>query len=88
LSNALWAHRISRHGATKVTPFKLAYGQEDVLPVKVNLDAYILSKQNEFFVVMYHDIMMDNVDEVTDKRIKSLKEMEKGKAWLAKAYNK
>jgi hypothetical protein len=31
---------------------------------------------------------MDNVDEVTDKRIKSLKEMEKGKAWLAKAYNK
>ena len=42
LSEALWAHRISRHGATKVTPFEFVYGQEAVLPVEVNLDAYIL----------------------------------------------
>jgi len=35
LSEALWAHRISRHGATKVTPFELLYGQEAVLPVEV-----------------------------------------------------
>ena len=40
LSEALWAHRISRHGATKVTSFELVYGQEAVLPVEVNLDAY------------------------------------------------
>ena len=40
LSKALWAHRISRHGATKVTPFELVYGQEAILPVEVNLDAY------------------------------------------------
>jgi hypothetical protein len=26
LSEALWVHRTSRHGATKVTPFKLVYG--------------------------------------------------------------
>jgi hypothetical protein len=26
LSEALWVHRISRHGATKVTPFELVYG--------------------------------------------------------------
>ena len=26
LSKILWAHRISRHGATKVTPFELVYG--------------------------------------------------------------
>ena len=30
LSEALWAHRISRHGSTKVTPFELVYGQEAV----------------------------------------------------------
>ena len=34
LSEALWAHRISRHGSTKVTPFELVYGQEAVLPVR------------------------------------------------------
>jgi hypothetical protein len=37
LFEALWAHHISRHGATKVTPFELVYGQETVLPVDVNL---------------------------------------------------
>ena len=46
LSEVLWAHRISHHGATKVTPFELVYGQEAVLLVEVNLDAYRLAKQN------------------------------------------
>ena len=40
LSEVLWAHRISRHGATKITPFELVYGQETILPVEVNLDTY------------------------------------------------
>jgi hypothetical protein len=39
LSEALWAHRISRHGATKVTPFELVYGQEAILSIEVNLSA-------------------------------------------------
>ena len=34
LSEVLWAYRISRHGATKVTPFELVYGQQVVLPVE------------------------------------------------------
>jgi transposase InsO family protein len=80
LSEALWAYRISRHGATKVTPFELVYGQEVVLPVEVNLDAYRLAKQNDLSTLMYHDLMMDNIDEVTDIRLKALKEIEKDKA--------
>jgi hypothetical protein len=40
LSESLWAYCISKHDATKVTPFELVYGQEAVLPVEVNLDAY------------------------------------------------
>jgi hypothetical protein len=88
LSEALWAHRISRHGATKVTPFKLVYGQDAVLPVEVNLDAYKLAKQNDISVIVYHDLMMDNIDEVTDVRLKALKKIEKDKARVAKAYNK
>jgi hypothetical protein len=39
LSEVLWAHHVSKHSATKVTPFELVYRQEDVLPVEVNLDA-------------------------------------------------
>jgi len=84
----LWAHRISRHGATKVTPFKLVYGQEAILPVEINLDAYRLAKQNDLSVVDYYNSMMDNIDEVTDKHMKALKEIEKDKLQVARAYNK
>jgi hypothetical protein len=37
LSEALWAHRISRHGAIKMTPFELVYGQEVMLHVEINM---------------------------------------------------
>ena len=88
LSEALWAHRISRHGATKVTPFELVYGQEAVLPVELNLDAYRFAKQNDLSVVDYYDLMMDYIDEVTDKPLWALKEIQKDKLRVARAYNK
>jgi hypothetical protein len=88
LSVALWAHRIFRHGATKLTPFELVYGQEAVLPVEVNLGAYRLAKQNNLNVESYYALMMDNIDEVTDKRMEALEEIEKDKRSMARAYNK
>jgi hypothetical protein len=42
LSEALWAHRISKHRATKVSPFVLVYGQEVVLPMEISLNAISL----------------------------------------------
>jgi transposase len=39
LSEALWVHRISRHRATKVTPFELVDNQEAVLPMKIGLQS-------------------------------------------------
>jgi hypothetical protein len=56
------------------------YGQEAMLPVEVNLDAYRLARQNDLCTAMYHDLMMDNIDEVTDTRLKALMEIEKDKA--------
>jgi hypothetical protein len=44
LSEALWAHHISKHSATKVTPFELVYEQEAVLPIEVNLDALRIAR--------------------------------------------
>jgi hypothetical protein len=88
LSEALWAHRISKHSATKVTPFELVYGQEVVLPVKVNLDALRIAQQNELLVVDYHNLMINRLDEVLDERVKALGEIERDKLSIAKAYNK
>jgi transposase InsO family protein len=39
LPKVLWAQHISRHGATKVTPYEFVYGQETVLSIEVNLGA-------------------------------------------------
>ena len=62
MSKNLWAHGISRNGGTNVTPFEMVYGHEAVLSGEVNLAAYILAKQNDLYGIMYHELMMDNVD--------------------------
>jgi hypothetical protein len=54
----------------------------------VNLAACRLDKQDEFSVVDYYDLMMDNIDEITDKRLQALKEIEKDKIRVARDYNK
>jgi hypothetical protein len=55
------------------------YGQEVVLPIEVNLGAYRLAKQNDLNCDTYHASMMDNIDEVTDKRLEALEAIEKDK---------
>lgn len=37
---------------------------------------------------MYHNIMMDNIDEVTGKRIKAPKDIQRDKTRVAQGYNK
>jgi hypothetical protein len=88
LSEALWAHRISKHRATKVSPFELVYGQEAVLPVEISLNVVRFAKQNDLTVDDYYNSMMDNIDKVTDKRVTALGEIEKDNIMGAKAYNK
>jgi hypothetical protein len=88
LSEALWAYRISKHRGTKVSPFELVYGQETILPVEISLNAVRIARQNDLTINDYYNLMMDNIDEATDKRVATLGEIEKDKIMVAKAYNK
>jgi hypothetical protein len=45
----------------------------------VNLGAYRLARKNDLNVYTYHALMMDNIDEVTDKRLEALEAIEKNK---------
>ena len=47
-----------------------------------------MAKQNDLSAVDYYNLMMDNIDEVSDKRMQVLKEIEKDKLRVARAYNK
>jgi CO dehydrogenase/acetyl-CoA synthase epsilon subunit len=88
LSEALWAHRISKHSTTKVSPFELVYGQEAVLPVEISLNAVKFARQNDLTIIDNYNLMMDNIDEVIDKRVIALGAIEKDKIMVARAYNK
>ena len=46
LSEALWAHRISCHGATKTSPYHLVYGHEAVLPWEITAGSRGVEFQN------------------------------------------
>jgi hypothetical protein len=80
LYEALRAHGISKHHASEVSPFELVYGQEVILPMEISLNAIRFAGQNDLDVGDYFNLMMDNIDEVTDKRLVALKEIQKAKS--------
>jgi hypothetical protein len=88
LSEALWAHRTSRHRVVNVTPFELVYGQEALLPVEIGLQSLRVTRQGSLSAKEYHDLMMDKVDDIHESRFKALEEIEKEKIKIAKAYKK
>jgi hypothetical protein len=88
LLEALWAHRTSRHVATKVNPFELVYGQEVVPPVEVSSQNLRITRQDYLSAKEYTELMMDKIDEALEVQLKALEEIEKEKVKIAKAYNK
>jgi hypothetical protein len=64
------------------------YRQQVVLPMQVSLNAIRFARQNYLDVDDYYDLMMDNIDKVTDKKPMALKEIEKYKIMVAKVYNR
>ena len=55
---------------------------------EVNLAALRFTKQNDLSVEDYYGLMMDNIDEVADKRLVALRDIGKEKLWVAKFYNR
>jgi hypothetical protein len=88
LSEALWAHRISCHGATKTSPYHLVYGQEAVLPWEITTGSRRVEFQNDLTAEEYAALMNDNIKYLTELRLWSLEKIEENKAKVAHAYNK
>jgi hypothetical protein len=88
LAEALWAYRTSKHGAIKVTPFELVYGLEAVLPVELNLQVNRVTRQDALSSEEYRELMMDELDDLTEKHLAALREIEKEKVRIARAYNR
>jgi hypothetical protein len=87
-AEALWAHRISCHGATKFLPYHLVYGQEVVLPWEIMASSRRVEFQNDLTAEEYVALMNDNVEDLTELRLWSLEKIKENKAKVARAYNK
>jgi hypothetical protein len=88
LLEVMWAHRTSRHRATKETPFELVYGQEAVLPIEVSLQNLKITEQYYLSAKEYTELMMDKIEEAPESRLRALEKIEKEKVKIANAYNK
>jgi hypothetical protein len=88
LSEALWAHRISCHGATKTSPYHLVYGQEAVLPWEITTGSRRVEFQNDLTAEEYAALINDNIEDLMELRLWSLEKNKENKAKVARAYNK
>jgi hypothetical protein len=88
LSEALFAYRISCHGATKTSSYHLVYGQEAVLPWEITAGSRHIEFQNDLTAEEYVVRMNDNIEDLTELRLWSLEKIKENKAKVACAYNK
>jgi hypothetical protein len=88
LSEALWAHHITCHGARKTSPYHLVYGQEDVLLWEITTGSRRAEFQNDLTAEEYGALMNDNIEDLTELRLWSLERIKENKAKVAHAYNK
>ena len=54
------------------------------MPVEISLNAVRFARQNDLTITDYYNSMMDNIDEVTDKRVIALGAIEKDKIMVAR----
>jgi hypothetical protein len=88
LSEALWAHRISCHGAIKTSPYHLVYGQEAILPWEITVGSRRVEFQNDLTDEEHATLMNDNIEDLTELRLWSLERIKENKAKVDRAYNK
>jgi hypothetical protein len=88
LSEALWAYRVSCHGATRTSPYHLVYGQEAVLPWEITAGSRQIEFQNDLTAEEYAALMSDNVEDITELKLWSLEKIKENKAKVACVYNK
>jgi hypothetical protein len=59
LNEALWAYRMTSHGATKVSPYQLVYGHDVMLPWELRAGSRRTSLQNQLSADDYSAMMKE-----------------------------
>ncbi|WZZ77688.1 hypothetical protein YC2023_098260 [Brassica napus] len=87
LDGVLWSHRTTPRGATKSTPFSLAYGMEAMAPAEVNVTSLRRSKMPQH-VELNQEMLLDTLDELEEKRDQALLRIQNYQNQVESYYNK
>ena len=88
LSQILWAYRNSPRESTGVSPYRLTYSHDSVLPVEINLMSVRVQRQNELPTQDYWSMMFDELDQLDEERLLACENIIRQKEKVAKFYNK
>ena len=88
VNEALWANRMSCHGATKVSPYQLVYGHEAVLPWETRLGSRRVTFQDQLIAEDYTTLMKDELEDLAGHRLNALINIETNKARVGRWYDK
>jgi len=80
LNEALWAYRMSCHGATKVSPYQIVYGHEAVLSWETRLGSRWVTFQDQLTADDYAALIKDVLEDLAGHRLNALINIEANKA--------
>jgi len=69
LNEALWSYRMACHGSSKVSPYQLVYGHDEVLPWEIKVGSRRLFSQDQLTVDDYTTLMKDELDDLAEHRL-------------------
>lgn len=72
LNQILWACRTSLKESTNLTPFRLAFGQDAVLPVEIYVQLARVQRQMKIPIYQHWNMMLDELVDVDEERLTAL----------------
>ncbi|XP_048628323.1 uncharacterized protein LOC125597842 [Brassica napus] len=87
LDGVLWSHRTTPRGATKTTPFSMAYGIEAMAPAEVNVTSLRRSRMPQNAEIN-RDMLLDALDDIEEKRDQALLRIQNYQHQIESYYNK
>ena len=88
LAEALWSYWMACHESIQVPPYKLVYGHEAVLPWESVIGWRRIDLQDELTADDYYNLMVDEVEDLVQSRLRALEKMTRDKERIACHYNK
>ncbi|XP_048604735.1 uncharacterized protein LOC111205622 [Brassica napus] len=86
LDGVLWSHKTTPRGATKATPFSMAYGVEAMAPAEVNVTSLHLSRMPQN-VKLNRDMLLDALDDIEENRDQALLRIQNYQHQIESYYN-